>query len=840
MPTRELTISTANSRTSTHWTNSLTTKQDITARIYEPIALDMTQDEYQALPKAERDKAKDHGGYVLGHLRGGRRRKGHVHNRSAITLDIDNLPTDTNLPQVLQDNLDAAWLAHTTTSHTPTQPRWRVIIWLDRNVTPDEYTALARRAAQDINPGLTWLDQTTYQPERMMFWPAATTDGDYQAHVSTGRQDLDVDAWLDRFTDWTDITTWPGMTTDDAERAQRAQQSGGKYQDPREKPGMIGAFNRAYPITKAITTFLADVYKPGTMKDRWTYQGGTSTNGLIVYDNNTIAYSQHATDPACEQRCTAFDLVRIHKYGDLDDDAAPGTPVNKLPSYVAMTEFATNDRATKLENAKETVEKISEVFDVVPGATAGESPTDATETAEAGKQPAATPSTPDTSWVADLEMAKGGAIKDTFDNFVMIFTHDHHYNHISLDAHANTLAVTDPQALPWKQVKEGWSETDMAQLKQSIAATYGGLYAPTKMQDALAATAAARAFHPVRDYFKLLPPWDGIERLDTLLVDYLGAKDTAYTRAVTRKTLVAAVRRTLRPGTKFDQVLTLVGPQGIGKSTIWAKLAGQWFSDDMTISDMKDKTAAEKLAGNIIVEIAELAGMRKTEAESVKAFISRTTDKFRPAYGRTVEVYPRECILVATTNATDGFLRDPTGNRRWWAVNVAGHGQANVHKLTQATIDQIWAEAKMREKQGESLYLEGDVAQAATAAQTEAAESDDRTGIVAEYLDKVLPANWDTLPLGARRIYLDGGILPGEYKQSDMWEHAGPRETVSKIEIWAECFGRDPDAMKRSDSYDIAAIMAQIDGWENTGDREHLPLYGRQRVYRRGRVLAPK
>ena len=826
---RELTISTATTRTSTYWNNQLTTKQDLTARIYQPIALDMTQAEYQQLPKTERDRAKDHGGYVLGHLRNGRRRKGHVLNRSAITLDIDNLPTDTNLPQVLQDNLDAAWLAHTTTSHTPDQPRWRIIIWLGRNVTPDEYEALARRAAQDINPGLEWFDHTTYQPERFMYWPAATTDGDYQAHVSTGREDLDVDTWLSRYTDWHDLTTWPGITHNDAQRAQRAQQSDGKYQDPREKPGMIGAFNRAYPITKAITTFLADVYKPGTTPGRWTYQGGTSTNGLIIYDNNTVAYSQHATDPACEQRCTAFDLVRIHKYGDLDDDAAPGTPVNKLPSYVAMTELATNDRATKLENAKETVEKLHKVFDVVPDATAGDNDAGADD-----------PSTPNTDWVAELETAKGGAIKDTFENFVMIFTHDPRYNHIALNTHAGTLTVTDPQALPWKQVKDGWSSTDEAQLKQSIAENYGGLYGPTKMQDALEATAAARAFHPVKDYFHHLPPWDGINRLDTLLIDYLGADDTDYTRAVTRKTLVAAVRRTKRPGTKFDQVLTLVGPQGIGKSTIWAKLAGQWFSDDLAISDMKDKTASEKLAGNLIVEIAELAGMRKTEAESVKSFISRTTDKFRPAYGRSVETYPRECILVATTNATDGFLRDPTGNRRWWAVNVAGHGHTSVHTLTQTNIDQIWAEAKMREKEGETLYLEGDVAQAAEQHQVEAAESDDRTGIVAEYLDKVLPGNWQDLPLGMRRIHLDGGLLPAEYITPNMWDNAGPRDTVSKIEIWAECFGRDPDAMKRSDSYDIAAIMAQIDGWENTGDRTRLPLYGLQRVYRRGRVLSQK
>ncbi|WP_306496751.1 hypothetical protein [Corynebacterium striatum] len=202
---RELTISTATTRTSGYWNNQLTTKQDLTARIYEPIQLEITQDEYQALPKAERDKAKDHGGYVLGHLRGGRRRKGHVHNRSAITLDVDSLPAYTNLPQVLQDNLDCAWLAHTTTSHTPDQPRWRVIIWLSRNVTPDEYTALARRAAQDINPGLDWFDHTTYQPERFMYWPAATTDGDYQAHVSHNREDLDVDAWLSRYTDETEF-----------------------------------------------------------------------------------------------------------------------------------------------------------------------------------------------------------------------------------------------------------------------------------------------------------------------------------------------------------------------------------------------------------------------------------------------------------------------------------------------------------------------------------------------------------------------------------------------------------------------------------------------------------
>lgn len=827
MKNRELKIATATTRTSSHWTNQHTTLQDLTARAYEPIIVNCTKDQYKKMPKAERDKHKDVGGFVGGHLKHGRRRKGHILTRSLITLDLDNIPSGVDLPAALADTVPYAWLAHTTLSHLDTNQRWRIWVWLHRDVTADEYGAVARRVAQDINPGLAWFDPTTFEPERFFYWPATLTDGDYHVHVSTQKDILNPDNYLDRYDTWQDVTTWPGITPEQA----KAFQATGKLDDPRDKPGMLGAFNRAYPIPRAITTFLADVYKPGTTKDRYTYTGGTSSNGLIIYNQGHYAYSQHATDPAADGHShAAFDLVRIHKYGHLDDDTAPSTPVNKLPSYVAMTELATNDRATKLENAKETVEKINEVFEVVPG-TAGETAVDTDEKPAAGT---------DTDWVANLEMTKGGEFKNTFDNFVQIFTHDPRYNHISLDAHAGTLTVTDPQALPWKQVKDGWSSTDEAQLKQSIAENYGGLYGPSKMQDALEATAAARAFHPVRDYFKLLPPWDGIERLDTLLVDYLGADNTDYTHAVTRKTLVAAVRRTKIPGTKFDQVLTLVGPQGIGKSTIWAKLAGQWFSDDLAISDMKDKTAAEKLAGNIIVEIAELAGMRKTEAEQVKSFISRTTDKFRPAYGRTIEVYPRECILVATTNAQDGFLRDPTGNRRWWAVNVAGHGHASVHKIDQATIDQIWAEAKHYEAKGETLYLTGDVAQAAHDAQTEAAESDDRTGIVAEYLDKVLPGNWEELPLGMRRIHLDGGMLPAEYITPTMWDNAGPRDTVSKIEIWAECFGRDPDAMRRSDSYDIAAIMQQIDGWDNTGDRVRLPLYGQQRVYRRGRILAPK
>ena len=810
MQPRELTIATAPRRTTTHWTNTHTDRQALTAKAYDPTVLPITQHDYHRLPKAKKDELKDVGGFVGGHLKNGLRRKGHALTRSLITLDIDNLPNDVGLPQALA-KLPFAWLAHTTLSHTEDNPRWRIWIWISRNITPDEYEAIARRIAQDINPGLTWFDPTTFQPERFMYWPATTEDGDYHTHTSHNAPELNPDDVLARYETWQDVTTWPGINPAQA----KAHEATGKLTDPREKPGMLGAFNRAYTIEKAIKQFLNDVYKPGTTKDRYTYTHGTSSNGLIVYNGGHYAYSQHATDPANDGHShSAFDLVRIHRFGDLDTDTKPGTPTNRMPSYQAMLDLANNDPKTKKENARTTAQTINEVFTTVEN-------TDTTVENTA------------TDWLTKLETNKNGTYTQTITNFETIFNNDPHYNTIAWNAHANMLQVTDPTQLPWKQLTPSWTENDNAMLKTEIAKTYKGLYAPTKMGEALLAAATTRSFHPVRDYFENLLPWDGINRLDTLLTDYLGAENTPYTRAVTRKTLVAAHRRTFHPGTKFDYVLVLIGPQGVGKSTIFARLAGDWFSDNLTLQDMKDKTAAEKIQGNLICELAELAGMRKTDAETVKAFVSRSEDKFRPAYGRNVITFPRQGILVGSTNATDGFLRDVTGNRRWWAVNVTGEGGHKVTDLTPPIIDQIWAEARYRDQQSEKLYLEGDILDTATQLQKDNVEADERAGIVAEYLQKPLPTNWDMIPLGQRRIYLDGGTLNDTYVENGMWIQSAPRQAVSKIEIWAECFGRDPDKMTRSDSYEISAIMQQIGGWEDTGKQKRLPIYGKQRLYER-------
>ena len=844
MKNRELAIATAPTRTSIQWKNQRTDYHALLEKAYSPITIAATTQEYHALPKAQKDELKDVGGYVAGHLRHGYRRKGHAHVKSFITLDIDNIPADIALEAVLKDRLACNWLIHTTLSHTPDSPRWRLWVFTVEDMNPDKYEAVARRIAEDINPGLTWFDATTFQPERFMYWPASTRDGEhYRVATSANHPDLDVEATLARYADWKDLSTWPGI---DAEALPYKDVDGkpaaaSPLGDPGEKPGMLGAFNRAYNIPKAIDTFLPDIYKPG-VNGRYTYTGGSSSNGLIVYNAGKYAYSQHATDPANDGHShSAFDLVRIHKFGELDNDAKPGTPANKLPSYVAMTELINNDAATRKENVAAEAAQLKELFQ--PITTENEPLTAENEPVTAENESLTTCSdepknNTDSSldWLAEMETSNNGTkFKDTLENFQRIFTHDPRLNHIAWNEHAHRLEVQDPQLLPWKQLTPGWSENDDAQLKTTLANTYKGIYSPTKMNDALLAVASTRAFHPVRDYFNTLPEWDGIERVDTLLVDVLGAEDSPYTRAVTRKTLVAAVRRTFRPGTKFDQVLTLVGPQGIGKSTIFARLAGQWFSDSLTITDMKDKTAAEKLDGNLIVEISELAGMRKAEAEPVKGFISRTEDKYRAAYARTVQSKPRQCIIVGSTNAEEGFLRDTTGNRRWWPVHVEGQTSTRAHDLDQTFIDQVWAEAKHYEQQGEDLFLTGVLETAALDVQAASIEADDRTGLVVEYLEKRLPASWEVLPLGIRRIYLDGGQIPEQYNNG--FNFGGQtyveRDSVSKLEIWSECFGRDPDQMKKMDSHEISSIMAQIDGWEDSGKSRRLPIYGKQRIYKR-------
>ena len=339
--------------------------------------------------------------------------------------------------------------------------------------------------------------------------------------------------------------------------------------------------------------------------------------------------------------------------------------------------------------------------------------------------------------------------------------------------------------VPWGRVKPGWSETDGAKLYEYLQDHYG-IYSPAKANHAVLAAAAKRIYHPIREYLNTLPPWDGLPRVETLIIDYFGAEDNAYVRAVTRKTLAAAIARIFQPGIKFDYMLVLNGRTGLGKSTFFDKLAGEWFSDSLTFADMgKGKDAPEKIQGFWILEIPELAGIRKTDVNNVKAFLSRRDGNYRASYGHNSESHPRQCIIVGSTNSESmGFLRDVTGNRRFWPIRVGGTEARKGWDMTDADVLQIWAEAKVIWEKGEKLFLEGDVAELAESAQKDALETDEREGMVREYLDAPLPENWDTFDIYRRQEYFrcedDPTRLQGKVR----------RETVCNMEIWCEYFGK--------------------------------------------------
>ena len=784
-------VSTGNSRMEKRWNGGEMELEDFVRSISRTIRTAETVEQYRKLSKARQDSIKDVGGFVMGKLKGGRRKKDCVVFRSALTLDMDHAVGD--VPEQMELFFDFRCLIYSTHKHTPEAPRFRLVIPLSRNVSPDEYAAVARKVAEDI--GMELFDDTTYEPSRLMYWPSTSADGEFVFRDVAG-EILDPDVVLARYRDWRDSSEWPVSGRQQAVVLREMK----KQADPLGKEGVVGAFCRTYSIEEAVEVFLADVYRPSVMQGRYDYVPADSQAGVVVYEGR-FAYSHHATDPACGKLMNAFDMVRIHRFGELDVRASEDTEACKLPSFRAMSEFAVSDERVKLTLAEERAESAKREF-------SGED-----------------------DWSKGLELDRQGKVKDTLDNLVLAIRHDDGLQSIAFNLHRD--GIDAGEGLPWKQIKPGWNDSDFASLKVYLNKGYG-VYAPTKTKDALLAVASERAYHPVKEYLDALPEWDGVKRVDTLLTDYLGAEDSAYTRAVIRKTLAAAVARIYQPGTKFDSVLILNGPQGIGKSTMFARLAGAWFSDSLTLTDMRDKSGPEKLQGYWILELGELAGMKKTDVETVKSFLSRVDDKYRASYGLNVESHPRQCVIVGSTNTESGFLRDITGNRRFWPVRVNGESVKKPWQISGEDVLQVWAEAKAVYEGGERLYLEGEVAAMAVSQQAEAMETDDREGLVRTYLDTLLPENWDSMSLYDRRNFLNGSEF-GEERQTGTVR----RMMVCNMEIWCECFGRESSALKKIDSYEISGIMRKIEGWgkyaETKNGMSGFPIYGKQRAYVRER-----
>ena len=330
-------IAIGNSRMDKRWKNVDMPWEEFSERCRTTTRTAESLSEYKKMTKARQDAIKDVGGFVAGNLKEGRRKNGYVNYRSALTLDLDHaVPGVWDTVSML---FDFKCLMYSTHKSTPDSPRVRLVIPLSRTVTADEYPAISRMVAKDI--GIEMVDDTCHEPARLMYWPSTSQDGEFLFEEQDGDL-LNPDDILSRYTDWHDASQWPVSSR----QSEVVKRTIAKQADPLEKPGVVGAFCRTYSISAALDTFLSDVYRPSHMAGRYDFIEADSSAGVVLYDDK-FCYSFHATDPCCGKLLNAFDAVRLHKFGSLDEDVKEGTLPQKMPSFKAMTDFALKDDAVK-------------------------------------------------------------------------------------------------------------------------------------------------------------------------------------------------------------------------------------------------------------------------------------------------------------------------------------------------------------------------------------------------------------------------------------------------------------------------------------------------------------
>lgn len=813
---RQITISAGLSRKDVNWKQQTMSISELYEKLGKVVRSPETLAEYFKMPKSQQDERKDIGGFVGGAMNSPRRKLESVISHDLITLDFDDIPPwQTDAVTAKLDECGCGYCVYSTRKHMPNKPRLRVIVPLDRSVTPDEYEPVARRMADYI--GIAMIDPTTFDNNRLMYWPSCCADSEFVYKYADAPL-AKADILLSTYADWKDFNAWPQKPG--ALNYQRMAQTQG---EPTAKPGLVGLFCRTYDINRALDELLPDVYVPTADPNRLTYAGGSTTGGAVVYQNGKFLYSHHATDPCSNRLVNAFDLVRLHKFGAEDDTADPATPTNRLPSYAAMTQYALNLDAVKLTQAQEQMNQIQADFGELGknGVTAAASADDSIKNES------------DAGWMLQLKRGTKGEILNTIENALIVLENDAQlkgkFAHNDFAGRGEVLG----QPLPWSakstETRRLWSDSDLSGLYWYLEKYYG-LTANKKIDNALDIHAKRHAFNDVQTYLKGLH-WDKVPRLDTLFVDYLGANNTPYVRTVTRKAFTAAVARAMTPGCKYDNMLILCGPQGIGKSTILDKMSRGFFND--SIRTFAGKDASELLPGVWIVEIAELDAFKKSDVSSIKQFLSLRADRYRAAYGRYVKELPRCCVFFGTCNEYD-FLTDTTGNRRFWPVDV-GRVEATKNVFTDLNdneIDQLWAEAKARWQMGETLYLPPEMESAAREAQEAHREMDVMEGVVTEWLDKPIPDDWDAWPLDKRLIYWAGGT-PTEGL------NLVKRQKVCALEVWCELYRKTIDLDMRS-SRAIRAILTVLPGWEKQDGTTRVGQYGPQRTFARKECLSPK
>ncbi len=636
---RQITIFSAGSRWAEIWQGQTLHWSELVARLATPVRSTETLMEYLRLPKSKQDKLKDVGGFVGGSLAGGRRKAGSVTGRDIITLDFDNIPamaTQDILKRL--DSLGVGFAVYSTRKHEPARPRLRIIFPVSRTVTADEYEPIARKLAEFI--AIQYADPTTFQPTRLMYWPSTCAGAEYIYHYAD-KPMVDADGLLGLYADWRDVTQWPRVPgAQDAEKRQAEKQ-----EDPTNKQGLVGIFCRTYNIYQAMDTFLPGAYEPAEgSDDRYSFVGGSTTGGAVIYENGTYLFSHHATDPASSRLVNSFDLVRLHKFSALDDDAKEGTPTVKLPSYLEMLKLVQTDPVTAPIVQRERGEKILADF--------GE-PVEGQEAAQSDEQL--------TEFLGRLK----GAYLTT--NMVRSLT-----NALGLSIKLNILTGgVDMAGTPKKWSREN-TENNLPRLLLDIlkpAEVKGA--EKNAVCDCLDVIADENRHNPIVELLQNAQ-WDGEDRLPQIyaMLGITKSLDQLLVRKWLHQCVALAFNDELCPW-GADGVLALSGPQGIGKTSFFKMLCPypDLMREGATL-DPKEKDTIIHALGHWITELGELDRTTAKDHIFLKAFITNAVDEYRTPYARKAIKRVRRTSLCGTVN-TDDFLMDDSGNRRFWVVSVS-------------------------------------------------------------------------------------------------------------------------------------------------------------------------
>lgn len=688
---------------------------------------------------------KEAGNYVFGRLNGTRRSKRTIEARSALTLDVD-FPQAGFITDVMMFPFNLVW--HTTYSSAPDNERYRIIIPLDREVTPAEYVGCVISVMDML--GTEQFDLGSTQPERYMFLPAAQKPdfyswGEVEGPIATA-DDLIMSAN-------TVVTDYVAPTPSRSKR------------DPFKIEGVVGAFNRVY---ENLDDLIADFDLPyDKVGDKWLHRGSLGAPGMgPVPEREGLWYSFHALDPTFMQTCSAFDLVRIHQYGEADEDAKPNTPVNKLPSHTRMLDEVLNGN-TEVAN-KVMGETWRSDF---AGPSAGPAPAGAPAQRQAPSAPVAAPSGGD--WRTGLALNQAGSVRDNLDNWDLILTHDPVFRGLTFNE--RTQAIEPVGDLPWRPVtksSKAWSkEGDGTLLGLHLERTLRLKVPQARIDVMVLRSAFSNRTDPVVDYLNALT-WDGQERVETCLP---GVKATDFTRLAARKSLVAAVARAMEPGVKWDHSLILFGGEGLGKSLWIERMSKGWTAE---LGDLRAKDTLMTVSRTWIAVADEGHSLKKADSNVMKSFMTRRYDTYRAPYAHVDTDRPRRCVVWGSTNE-ETFLRREAGNRRFLIVQCSRY---DIDAVTEEYVDQVWAEAVHLYRAGEPLWLDEEQAEQATEEREIFTEENPLVGQIGAYLDMPVPATWYQMSSAARFTYRQNYLELGLDEGVEMMT----QDKVCALQVWYE------------------------------------------------------